>query len=285
MKIAVQGFSVRDELKKDLPGTIRSLKGSGFEAYEMGVYFRDADPRVVEGVEEISARLGGLPGSIWSEREAVEKMKAIRDQGLLINSAHLFLVPSYEQMLTDSLDDLIRFAKANDLQQYAISYRLESWEAAEAVLPRLRQAGEALEAEGLRLAYHNHDTEMAPAGGSSILERLLDTIATLSLQPDTGWMAAGGGSVSHFLTRYADRIHSIHLKDLLLNRGAAAEEIVCTPIGRGDVDHRVLGPLLSSMPLMEGGLIIDQDNARGTMLEELALGLAYINHELVPQAE
>jgi len=39
MKIAVQGFSLRDELNEDFPGTMDYLCDNGFEAYEMGIYF------------------------------------------------------------------------------------------------------------------------------------------------------------------------------------------------------------------------------------------------------
>ena len=276
MKVAVQGFAIREELSNDFEGTVRYLTDHTFEAYEMGLYFGEEDPRVAGEIDRIKEIFGKMPGCIWSAEEAPEKMNYMRKEGLVIESCHLFFATAYDTALTDNLRRMIDFAKANRLKQYVISCVLDSWEAAEAVAGQLAEASGALEAEGIHLAYHNHDREMSSAGDKTVLEKLLDHIPALSLQPDIGWMEAGKGPVERILSDYSDRIYSIHFKDLLIGQKSSRGEIICTPIGRGDVDHGVITPLMNKMPLLETGLVIDQDNASTSMLEELMAGRDYI---------
>ncbi len=276
MKVAVQGFAIREELSNDFEGTVRYLTENDFEAYEMGLYFGEEDPRVAEEVIRIREIFGKMPGCIWSAEEAPGKMKYMRDKGLAIESCHLFFATAYDTALTDNLRRMIDFAKANGLKQYVISCVLDSWEAARAVAGQLTEASRAFETEGIHLAYHNHDREMSAAGEKTVLEMLLDHIPTLSLQPDIGWMEAGKGPVERILADYSGRIYSIHFKDLLIGQKSSKGEIICTPIGKGDVDHLSIIPFLGQMPLMETGLVIDQDNARTSMLDELMAGRDFI---------
>jgi len=202
-----------------------------------------------------------------------------------VESCHVFFNRAYDEILIDNLVRMIAFAKEMDIKQYVVSYSLETWEAAEEILDILTAVSDALKKEGILLAYHNHDKEMAPAGEKTVLEVLLERITSLALQPDIGWMDAGKGPVARILSDYAERIYSLHFKDLLIGEEDADGGIVCTPIGAGDVDSLIAAPLAKKMPLLETGLIIDQDNARTAMLDELLQGKAFITKEFLARMQ
>ncbi len=76
--------------------------------------------------------------------------------------------------------------------------------------------GERLDAAGLRLAYHHHDFELARHGDGDGLTALLDAAAPerLSVELDSGWLAALGEDPVAWLAAWGPRVARLHLKDL-----------------------------------------------------------------------
>jgi len=66
------------------------------------------------------------------------------------------------------------------------------------------------------LAYHNHDYEFIRYGDKSVLDILMQAPGNEKLhwQPDVGWIVRAGENPAHWLQKYADRIVSIHAKDV-----------------------------------------------------------------------
>jgi sugar phosphate isomerase/epimerase len=76
-------------------------------------------------------------------------------------------------------------------------------------------AVEPAAARGMRVGYHNHDGEIRNhvegVTGLDHFAGLLDPRVVLEV--DAYWVAAGGEDLVEFLTRNADRIKFIHVKD------------------------------------------------------------------------
>ena len=179
------------------------------------------------------------------------------------------------------MQSMIDFAKSYNIKQYVVSLVLSTWDETEEYVPMLKKVTAELEANGIHLAYHNHDKEMAlTKERNTVLEQLMDAVPGLSMQPDIGWMAAGDGPIEEILTKYADRIYTIHYKDLLLEEWKKGN-LQCTAIGAGDVDSLVVKKLMNKMPLIETAMIIDQDNAVSNMMDELKAGKDYIVREIM----
>ena len=83
-------------------------------------------------------------------------------------------------------------------------------------LALLQKAGELCASEGLRFGYHNHAWELAPLDGVVPYHLMLEETdpAQVTFQLDAYWIKKGGGDLTDYLTRYAGRFSSCHLKDI-----------------------------------------------------------------------
>lgn len=91
---------------------------------------------------------------------------------------------------------------------------------------------------GLALCYHNHSWELQPlADGSRPLDLLLAEGAEggLRWQADVAWLVRGGGDPQVWLDRYAERLDSVHVKDIA-REGEAADEDGWADVGHGTLD-------------------------------------------------
>lgn len=91
-------------------------------------------------------------------------------------------------------------------------------------------AGRVADAGGV-LHYHNHDHELASVGDRTALEELIHHSGdALGIEPDTGWIEAGGADPVAFIETHAERIDLLHVTD------CHADTATPTEIGTGDVD-------------------------------------------------
>ena len=109
----------------------------------------------------------------------------------------------------------------------------------------LNAKGKALKAYGLQLAYHNHNMELAPIGGSTGLELLLShTDPTyVQFEMDSGWVAAAGHDPLTLLRKHPGRFHLMHMKDIA--KGSSPNFALAqnpATIGTGSIDWQRLLP-------------------------------------------
>jgi len=107
--------------------------------------------------------------------------------------------------------------------------------AVDEVATRLGDLGEALDAEGVRFAYHNHHEEFATVDDEPAIERLIDrTDDRVGFEIDAGWALVGGADPAAFIDRHADRITHVHATDADADGGEPVA------LGDGDVDLDVV---------------------------------------------
>jgi sugar phosphate isomerase/epimerase len=130
----------------------------------------------------------------------------------------------------------------------------EGWQAIGRELGRVRAI---VEAEGLRLAWHNHDFEYRPlADGSLPIEHLLSAGGDgLGYEIDFAWVIRGGGDPLTELKRWKHRLYAIQVKDTA-PPGTTAEG-GWTPMGEGIVDWQALWPLFAETPADH--LVVEHD--------------------------
>jgi sugar phosphate isomerase/epimerase len=80
----------------------------------------------------------------------------------------------------------------------------------------LTAKGEALRREGVKLAYHNHNPELAPFGETNGLAILLEHTdpKAVSFEMDAGWVVAAGHDPVELLRAYPQRFRLMHVKDI-----------------------------------------------------------------------
>jgi len=93
----------------------------------------------------------------------------------------------------------------------------------------------ALARHGIDFAWHNHSFEFAKlADGSYPLDHMFAAAPGLHWQADIGWIQWAGEDAGAWIKKYADRVTSLHVKDLAPKGENAAED------GQADVGHGVL---------------------------------------------
>lgn len=105
---------------------------------------------------------------------------------------------------------------------------------------------QACESQGFRFAWHNHDYEFKPLPDGSIpMTHLLAAAPLLDWQIDAAWMVRAGQDPLFWIERYAERIRSVHMKDLA-GPGQGAEEDGWADPGHGIMDWKRLREALET---------------------------------------
>jgi sugar phosphate isomerase/epimerase len=100
--------------------------------------------------------------------------------------------------------------------------------------------GEMCRAEGLQFAYHNHNFEFAPLGGTNMYNILLENTdpALVKFEYDLFWARFAGMDPVEVLGRLAGRVPLLHAKDM--EAGAEGDAQVDAPIGEGTMPWKEL---------------------------------------------
>ena len=193
LPIAVQLYSVRDEMEKDFCGTVKKIKDMGYEGVEFA----------------------GLFGKSGTE------VKAICDEiGITTVSAH---VPYYDML--DNPEAVLKDYRDMGCKYVAVPYLTEECrpgtEGWTSTVEGIRKIAEAAEKMGIQLLYHNHDFEFIKIDGKYALDILYDTIPAdlLKTEIDTCWVNVGGENPAEYIEKYSGRAPVVHLKDFHGSKG------------------------------------------------------------------
>lgn len=184
--IALQLYSVREDMKADFKGTIQKAKDMGYDGVEFaGLYGKSA-----KEVKDICNEIGITP-----------------------ISAH---VPFTDMMENP---DLIETYAEIGCKYVVIPYLTEEYRPGQEkfndVIQGAKVLGEKANSLGMKLCYHNHDFEFTKINGEYALDILYKEVPAELLQPqiDTCWVNVGGENPSDYIRKYNGRIEILHLKD------------------------------------------------------------------------
>ena len=187
LPVAVQLYSVRDEMEQDFYGTIKEMKELGYDGVEFAGLFGE-DP---------------------------EKIKAFCEEtGITPISAH---VPYYD-MLENPEEVLSDYAKIG-CKYVVVPYLTEECrpgtDGFAATVEGIRKIGEVAKALGLQLLYHNHDFEFVTIDGEYALDVLYSSISEdiLKTEIDSCWVNVAGVNPAEYIEKYSNRSPVVHLKD------------------------------------------------------------------------
>lgn len=187
LPIALQLYSVRQDLDKDFEQVIKKVKEYGYD-----------------GVE-----LASLHGK---EPEYVKKL--LSDTGLTPISAHVPL----DSMLKDP-DGVFGTYAFIGCKYVAVPYLPEERRPKKPLfdktLEQMEQLGKKAKEAGLQLLYHNHDFEFVKIGDRLGLDVIYETIPAdlLQTQIDTCWVKVAGQDPAEYIRKYKGRAPVVHLKD------------------------------------------------------------------------
>ncbi|MBE6702408.1 MAG: sugar phosphate isomerase/epimerase [Ruminococcaceae bacterium] len=245
LSIAVQVYSVRDDAKEDLRGTLEKIKKMGYDGVEFA----------------------GLYGNSPAEIKAM-----CAEIGLTPISAH---VP-YLDMLADPKGVLSQYAEIG-VKFVAVPYLTPEYrpgtDAFPEVVKNVEMLGKVAKELGIQLLYHNHDFEFAKIDGKYALDMLYDTVPAdyLKTELDVCWVNVGGEVPADYIRKYSGRAPVVHLKDFYGEKDENMYELIGinTPAPKkpGNFEFRPVGSGLNDFPAIlaaatEAGaewVVVEQD--------------------------
>jgi len=193
--IGIQLYTLRNQIKEDLAGTIKAVAEAGYKQVE--AY--------------------GFP-----DATALDLIQAAKDEGMAANSSHF----SWESVTDPEKEggtpfaEILQKARGAGLSHLVIPYlhanTRETLDGYMRIAERCN-AGAALAKEaGIQLAYHNHQFEFLPlADGRSGFDIFMaDFSPEMKFELDVFWVKVGGLEPVDLLGRLKGRVSQVHLKDL-----------------------------------------------------------------------
>ena len=193
LPVAVQLYSVRDEMETDFEGTVRKMKELGYDGVEFAGLF------------------GKDPESIKSLCEEI---------GIVPISAH---VPYYDML--ENPEKVLADYVTIGCKYVAVPYLTEECrpgtDGFAATVEGITKIAKAAKELGIQLLYHNHDFEFVKLDGKYALDVLYDTVSADLLQTeiDTCWVNVAGENPADYIRKYAGRSPVVHLKDFIKEEG------------------------------------------------------------------
>ena len=187
--VGLELYSVRDELGKDLMGTVRAVAKMGYEVVEFY-----------------------SPYYSWTPAYAKEVRQLLDDLGVRCNSTH----NSYDALSLAGLQKAIELnqilgAKYIVMASAGKLTNLDEWVT---LSERLSHASDTLKPLGMRAGYHNHQLEFIPVEGKRPMEVIAaSTPNEVMLQLDVGTCLEAGSDPVAWIMANPGRINCIHCKD------------------------------------------------------------------------
>src|SRR5256885_15625668 len=186
--IGLQLYSLRDQFKKDVPGTLDEVKSFGIKYVELaGTY--------------------GLPPEKFKEELSKRGIEAI--------SAHF----PFEKF-RDDVESIAREANALGLKYAGCAWITHEGDFNEKTCRQaaeiFNRAGEALAKHGLKFFYHTHGYEFQPHGNGTLFDLLRGETKPnfVRYEMDASWIVEPAQDPARRLQKYAKRCAWVHVKDM-----------------------------------------------------------------------
>ena len=187
-KIAVQLYSVRKELEKDIKGTLKRIAEIGFEAVETAFW-----------PKEISIKQAG---------------QYLKEAGLAVSSAHIELpIGDQKAVFLETAKEL--GCKKMIWHGWPEDIRYGSLAGTKQLVAIYNEANRFAKANGLQFGIHNHWWEFRnKAGKRFVYEVLLDSLdKDIFFEIDTYWVKVAGHDPAVIVKKFGKRATFLHMKD------------------------------------------------------------------------
>lgn len=266
LPVALQLYTVRDEMQADFEGTIRKVKALGYDGVEFAGLF---------------------------DKSAADIKALCEEVGLVPISAHVPL----DDMVADPegvLKDYAEIGCKYVVVPYLTEERRPGTDGWEKTIADISLTCEAAKALGMTMLYHNHDFEFLKVDGEYALDILYNSVPADLLQTelDTCWVNVGGEVPAEYIAKYTGRAPVVHLKDFVMKgKGGKLYELIgidddsdtaeedafsFAPVGSGCQDMPAI--LDASVKAGAEWVVVEQDRpAKGhTPMQSAEMGREYL---------
>jgi len=216
--IGLQLWSLRAQLPKDLPGTLGKVRAMGFREVEAAGLYKHTLAEFRAALDQAGLRCQSAHAGFGELRDAPA---SAFDQTKGFGAT--WVVCPWIDHKGDT------FTREDALQAAEVFNRV----------------GKAAEDAGLKFAYHCHGYEFVPSTEGTLFDTLAGATdpARVSFQIDVLHAYLGGADPAALITKYAPRVKSLHLKDLVKGFVVKAGTAIApassdVPVGTGQVDMK-----------------------------------------------
>ena len=234
--VGLELYSVRNELTKDLVGTLQAVGGIGYDCVEFYAPYYDWTP---DYAKQVRKELDGLKMRCYSTHNdhkafTADGIKKAIELNKILGTKYIVMASPGE---AKTPDDWKRVAEL------------------------LNSGNQKMHGDGLRSGYHNHVQEWKAIDGKRPMDIIADnTDETVQLQLDVGHCVAGGGDPVNWIDSHPGRTRSLHVKDwspdggfeVLLGEGVVPwKEVFAAAESKGKVEYYLIEQEGSRLPAME----------------------------------
>ena len=235
MEYGLQLYSVRDFTQKDLAYTLKKVAEIGYKYVEFAGFFGHS-------AEEVKAMLN--------------------EYGLVVSGTHSSLKELDEDFATT-----VKYHHAIGNTNYIIPGA--PWGTAAELndtIEKLNKYKPLLAAEGITLAYHNHDGEFLPNKDGLIAHAEMEKRSDIDFEIDTYWAYAAGNDPIEVITRLQDGVDVIHLKDGDMNKEGF-------PLGEGTCPVAAVREKAIELGMT---MVVESENLKPDGISEVAQCFKYL---------
>jgi len=251
--VGLQLYTLRDQLEKDVAGTIQQVAKIGY---------RDV---------EIYSLYGKSPA---------EFKKILTDNGITASSGH-YLLKDVESNWEKHVDE----AKTLDLK-YMVNAILQpeerkSFDDYKRLVEVFTKAGETTQKAGIQFCYHNHNFEFKKYGNTTAYDYLLNKLdpRLVKFEMDCFWVTHAGQDPVAYFNKYPGRFPLLHIKDMK-DHPAPTHELdakmgLFAPVGQGTINWK---RIFAAAP--KGGMqhyYVEQDYCEKPPLEAIKISYDYLS--------
>ncbi len=224
--IGLQLYSVREDCKRDLPGTIAAVAKMGYKGVEFAGYY---------------------------DRTAGQLRKMLDDNGLVCCGTHTGM----DTLLGDNLPQTIAFNKTLGNKYLVVpglpaKYR-SSHQAWLDTAKLFNELAEKVKPHGMLVGYHNHSIEFTAMDGELPWDTFYgNTRKDVVMQIDVGNAIHGGADPLPYLYQYPGRAITVHVKEFSETNKKAL-------VGEGDVNWKAFFALCKAVGQTEW-YIVEQES-------------------------
>lgn len=185
--VALQLWSLRDDMRRDFAATVTEVGRMGYHGVEIAGYGNLDVKNAKAALDAANLKVAGMHVGFPALNS---DLNTVISDALFLGTSHI-TCPSWP----------------------AVQYVSAS--ACERIGEQLAGIGRVLRTVGLTFSFHNHAHELKIVEGRTVLDWMLGATAPRDLksEPDVYWLQVGGCSPAKFLRDYGARCPLVHLKD------------------------------------------------------------------------
>ncbi len=250
-EVGLQLYSLRDQFKEDVPGTLQLINKWGIHK--------------IEG--------GGTYGLPMKEFEALLKKKNL--EVVSVGAGFEDLENDVQKVIDNAKSFGAKYVMCAWVPHDNNKWDLEETQHATEVFNR---AGKQLKQNGLILAYHPHGYEFRPYKDGTLFDYMAQNATDFTFELDVYWAQHGGADPLALMKKYPDKFSLMHLKDMekgVKGNNTGHEDVETNVVlGTGQVD--IAGTVAEARKLGIEYMFIEDESSN--VVEQVPQSLAYLKN-------